>query len=70
MTTATEHAPAPDGGMSAYGCWEIDVRMFDSDMKQIDAFTCRQDLWTRTSSSSGLHVLGMAQAGNMRIEAP
>lgn len=45
MTTATDHAPAPDGGMSPYGCWEIDVRMWDAEVKQIDAFTCRQDLW-------------------------
>lgn len=45
MGIATEHAPAPYGGMSAYSLWEIDVKLFDGLMQQIDAFTSRQDLW-------------------------
>ena len=45
MGIATDHAPASDGGMSAYTGWEIDVRMYDGSMNQIDAFTCKQDLW-------------------------
>ena len=43
---ATEHAPAPAGGMKRYGRWTIDLRMFDASINEIDSFTCRQDLWT------------------------
>lgn len=45
MGIATEHSPARYGGMSSYSLWEIDVRLFDSSMREIDAWTCRQDLW-------------------------
>lgn len=45
MGIATQHSPAAYGGMSAYTCWEIDLRMFNATMEEIDTFTCRQDLW-------------------------
>ena len=45
MGIATEHAPAPAGGMKPYGLWEIDVRLFNASQIEIDKFTCRQDLW-------------------------
>lgn len=45
MGIATDNKPAEYGGMSAYSRWEIDVRMFDASMAEIDAFTTRQDLW-------------------------
>lgn len=45
MGIATDNKPAEYGGMSPYSRWEIDVRMFDVAMKEIDSFTSRQDLW-------------------------
>jgi hypothetical protein len=45
MGIATDHAPAPPGGLKPYTLWEIDVRMFNDDMVEIAAFSCRQDLW-------------------------
>lgn len=45
MGKGIENAPAPDGQMPTFSCWEIDVRMYDDSGKQVDAFTCRQDLW-------------------------
>jgi len=45
MGIATDNSPAAYGGMASYGRWEIDVRLFDSAMQEIDKFTCRQDLW-------------------------
>lgn len=45
MGIATEHAPAPSGGMKPYTLWEIDVRLFNDDMVEIAKFSCRQDLW-------------------------
>ena len=60
MAIATKHAPAPDGNMSAYGLWEIDVRMFDADVRQIDVFTCRQDLW----ASADQFVVRLTRVGD------
>ena len=40
MGIATEHAPAPAGGMKPYGLWEIDVRLFNASQIEIDKFTC------------------------------
>jgi hypothetical protein len=31
--------------MKPYGLWKIDVRLFNASLVEIDAFTCRQDLW-------------------------
>ena len=45
MGIATDNKPAEYGGLSSYGRWEIDVRMFNAAMGEIDAFTTRQDLW-------------------------
>ena len=45
MGIATEHAPAPSGGMKPYTLWEIDVRLFNDAMDEIAELSCRQDLW-------------------------
>ena len=45
MGQGTAHAPAPMDASKPYSLWEIDVRMFDDAMKEIDRFTCRQDLF-------------------------
>jgi hypothetical protein len=45
MGIATEHAPAPSGGMKPYTLWEIDVRFFNDAMVEIGKLSCRQDLW-------------------------
>lgn len=45
MGIATDHAAAPIGGIASYTLWEIDVRLYDGSMKEIDTFTCKQDLW-------------------------
>ena len=42
---ATEHAPAPAGGIKPYTLWEIDVRLFNGEMAEIGKLSCRQDLW-------------------------
>ena len=43
MGLATDHAPAQPSDPQPYGRWQIDVRLFDSHMTEVDAFTCRQD---------------------------
>ena len=45
MGIATDHAPAPSGGMKPYTLWEIDVRLFNDAMVEIAKLSCRQDLW-------------------------
>ena len=45
MGIATDHAPAPPGGLKPYTLWEIDVRLFNDDMVEIAKLSCRQDLW-------------------------
>ena len=42
---ATQHAPAPAGGIKPYTLWEIDVRLFNGAMAEIGKLSCRQDLW-------------------------
>lgn len=66
MGIATEHSPAPYGGMSAYSCWEIDLKMFNGSMEQIDAFTCRQDLWI----SSDQFVVRLTRKGDSKHARP
>ena len=43
MGLGAQNAPAQPADPQPYGCWEIDVRLFDESMTEIDAFTCRQD---------------------------
>ena len=43
MGLGARNAPAQPSNPQPYGCWEIDVRLFDKRMIEIDAFTCRQD---------------------------
>ena len=45
MGIATDHAPAPPGGLKPYTLWEIDVRLFNDDQVEIAKLSCRQDLW-------------------------
>jgi hypothetical protein len=45
MGIATEHAPAPSGGMKPYTLWEIDVRLVNDAMVEVGKVTLRQDLW-------------------------
>ncbi len=45
MGLGTEHAPAQPREPQPYTCWEIDVRLFDDRMQEIDAFSCRQDVY-------------------------
>ena len=45
MGIATDHAPAPPGGMKPYTLWEIDVRLFDDGNEEIGKLSCRQELW-------------------------
>ena len=44
MGIATDMSPAQPSGSQPYTRWEIDARLFDERMQEIDRFTCRQDL--------------------------
>jgi hypothetical protein len=52
MGIATEHTPAPAGGMKPYGLWEIDVRPFNASQIEIDKFipAVRISGWAKGSS--------------------
>jgi hypothetical protein len=49
MGIATEHAPAPAGGMKRYGFWEIDVRLLHRS-KSISLPAVRISGWAKGSS--------------------
>ena len=59
MGIATDHAPAPSGGMKPYTLWEIDVRLFNDAMIEIAKLSCRQDLWV----GEGQFVVRLAPLG-------
>ena len=59
MGIATDHAPAPSGGMKPYTLWEIDVRLFNDAMVEIGKLSCRQDLWV----GEGQFVVRLAPLG-------
>lgn len=66
MGIATEHAPAPSGGMKPYTLWEIDVRLFNDAMIEIEKLSCRQDLWV----GEGEFVLAGTNTRHTRIVVP
>ena len=50
MGMATDKAPARSTETQPYSLWEIDVRMFDAHFRQVDTFTCRQELFITPDS--------------------